>query len=86
MIKTTNTSVPTQIRLQDGPNDHTGRVEVFVSGANQWGTICDDYWDDADAGVVCRQLGFYGGTALKKAPYGPGRSSLLTSGLQLAFV
>ncbi|XP_052281888.1 deleted in malignant brain tumors 1 protein-like isoform X1 [Dreissena polymorpha] len=62
----------TKVRLVDGPNNHSGRVEVFMTGANQWGTICDDYWDDPDAIVVCRQLGFYGGQALKKAPYGQG--------------
>ena len=45
-----------EIRLQDGTQPSNGRVEVCQNGI--WGSVCNDMWDDADASVVCRQLGY----------------------------
>ena len=42
------------IRLVGGTNSSEGRVEICLN--NEWGTVCDQMWDDIDAGVVCRQL------------------------------
>lgn len=48
------------IRLVGGQLGATlvsGRVEIFISigGVGRWGTVCDDYFDHADATVVCQQ-------------------------------
>ena len=46
-------------------------MEVYYN--YQWGTVCDDGWDDTDASVVCRQLGFgSSGTAIESAGFGQG--------------
>ncbi len=41
------------IRLQGGTST-SGRVEICNN--DEWGTVCDDGWDDGEAQVVCRQL------------------------------
>lgn len=50
-----------KIRLR-GEDSHNsfGRVELCLNGT--WGTICDNDWNDADASIVCKQLGY--------SPYG----------------
>jgi len=54
----------TQVTLQRG--SRPGEGNVFINGQ----PVCDDAWDDTDAGVVCRQLGYSSGSSTTQSTYG----------------
>ena len=43
------------IRLVDGPDGISGRVEIKHEGV--WGTVCDDDFGAEEAQVICKSLG-----------------------------
>ncbi|XP_063406061.1 neurotrypsin-like [Mytilus trossulus] len=47
------------LRITAGYAAQEGRLEIFHHG--EWGTVCDDHFDNVDAIVACRQLGYCSG-------------------------
>ena len=70
-----------QVQLVGGNKTGQGRVEIWYN--SQWNTVCDDFWDNRDANVVCRQLGYRGAvTAHRSAHFGQGSGQILLDDLQ----
>ena len=62
------------MRLVGGGLPQEGRVEILYNG--EWGTVCDDRFEEADATVVCWQLGYSSGEARGNAAYGAGQGNI----------
>merc|ERR1719447_932760 len=52
-----------QVALVGARNDHEGNVMVYDR------PVCDDSWDDTDATVVCRMLGYASGSATTQSEF-----------------
>ena len=44
------------IRIVSGTQPWNGRLEVCLGG--YWGAVCEDLFEDVDAAVACRNLGY----------------------------
>ena len=57
------------VELRGGDGVRTGNV-FAVNNQGYFGPICDDYWFNEEATVVCRQLGFNSGVAKVESFFG----------------
>ena len=66
----------------DGSTYLEGRVEICLN--DEWGTVCDQMWDETDSGIVCRQLGLSasGAESLKGASFGTGTGRIWLDNVQ----
>ncbi|XP_063406012.1 deleted in malignant brain tumors 1 protein-like [Mytilus trossulus] len=48
-----------RLRIANGYALHQGRLEIHYKG--EWGTVCDNHFENIDAEVACRQLGYCSG-------------------------
>uniref|UniRef100_A0A3P9CH51 SRCR domain-containing protein n=1 Tax=Maylandia zebra TaxID=106582 RepID=A0A3P9CH51_9CICH len=63
------------IRLVNGTNRCSGRVEIYYS--SQWGTVCDDRWGMQEATVACREMNCGNALSVKyKTYFGRGQDQI----------
>ncbi|XP_036359157.1 atrial natriuretic peptide-converting enzyme-like isoform X2 [Octopus sinensis] len=58
------------VKLVNGTNPSNGRIQITIN--NITGTICDDNFNNKEATVICKQLGYKSGIALPGGTYGKG--------------
>eukprot|EP00887_Chlorella_sp_A99_P001124 scaffold14.g1124.t1 len=65
-----------KLRLADGRDSSSGRVEVEIS--NRWGSVCQDVFSSSTAAaqVACRELGMQGGSLVPAPAYPMNREQL----------
>ena len=56
MIGTSEPELDGKLRLIDGDNPSSGRLEILKNGV--WGTVCSAHFDKTDADVACKQMGY----------------------------
>lgn len=58
-------------------------MQVYYN--NIWGSVCDHMWDEKDADVVCRMVGYTGSTQPNNnADYGQGNGTIWLNNVQCA--
>ncbi|XP_043538442.1 deleted in malignant brain tumors 1 protein-like [Chiloscyllium plagiosum] len=76
----TSSTEALSLRLENGGNPCSGRVEIHYDGL--WGSVHDRNWDLRDAAVVCRELDC--GTAVsapRGSHFGPGSGPIVTGNI-----
>ncbi len=59
-VSNTTNIISPDIQLVGGRDEKEGRIEVRTEDHADWVTVCDDLWNDVNAKVVCKQLGYEG--------------------------
>ena len=75
------TTIGYEFRLVNGTNSLSGRVEMRIDG--EWGTVCgSSKFDDDAADVLCRQMNYQTGRALKNGFFGGGVGRIMVPSLR----